>query len=68
MDPTVVILSVAILTSEGKPNLKYREPMPSMEVCVDELKRFLLHKLPELIEAKRVMAQCEGPVVQDAPS
>lgn len=55
-----VMLIVTIITSKDKPNVQHKEPMPSVEVCLQEAERFLNHEFPEIVDAQGVSAQCVG--------
>jgi hypothetical protein len=53
-----VMLIVTIITSSYTPNVTYKEPMPSVKICLEEAERFLNTEFPEFIVAQAVSAQC----------
>jgi hypothetical protein len=63
-----VMLIVTIITGRDKPNVVHKEPMPSIEVCLQEAGRFMTHDFPEFVDAQAVSAQCIGKRVKDDPS
>jgi hypothetical protein len=53
-----VLLIITIITADDKPDVTYKEPMPSVKVCLEEAERFLNIEFPEFIVAQGVSAQC----------
>lgn len=68
MDPTAVVLYVAIMTGSDKPNFQFRLPLDTAEECISEAKRVLLHEFPDFIKAKQVIVRCEAPAKKSEPS
>lgn len=65
---TAVMLYVTIVTGQGQPDIKHREPMPDMETCIMELGKFLRHQFPDSVGAESLTAGCAGKVVGEKPS
>ncbi len=58
------ILGIAIIFGCGDPNCQprppahYEEQMPTLEICMDEAKRFLEAEFPETKDAVAIQAAC----------
>jgi len=56
----LVLLIVTIVTPSGQKNIEYREPMPTVKICLEEAERFLdsFPPLPPHVEGQGVTAAC----------
>lgn len=55
-----VLLTIAMLFAD-KPTAVYREPMPSVQICLQEAEKFLNGEWPEALDAKEIHADCGRP-------
>ncbi len=65
---TAVMLVVTVITGDGKQNFQHREPMPDMKVCLEEADKFLDHQFPDMVDAKGLVASCQGKLADEKPS
>lgn len=65
---STVMLVVMIITGQGKHNIQDKRPMPDMETCEAALHEFLNHKFPEMVDAKGLVASCQGKLTESDPS
>jgi hypothetical protein len=65
---STVMLVVTIITGSDKPNIQHKEPMPDMKTCLEEAESFLDHKFPDTVEAKGLVAACNGKLTTEEPS
>jgi hypothetical protein len=64
---TAVMLVVLIITGEDKPNIQHRILMPDMASCEAELHDFLQHKFPDTVDARGLVASCQGKLAEENP-
>ena len=65
---TAVMLVVTIITGANKQNIQHREPMPDMKTCLEEADKFLDHKFPDAVDARGLVASCQGKLADSDPS
>jgi hypothetical protein len=65
---STIMLVVMIVTGSGKPNIESRRSMPDMATCEEAMHEFLHHKFPEMVDAKGLVASCQGKLAEDDPS
>jgi hypothetical protein len=63
---STVMLVVTIITGQG--NAQHREPMPDMRTCLQEAEEFMNHQLPDTVDAKGLVASCQGKLAEKEPS
>ncbi len=70
MDPSsITMMMVLTLIMPGdKPNITYKEAMPSIEECLRESRIFLNSYPPDNLEAEALGAQCVKRVVKASPA
>ena len=63
-----ITLFLAVVTSQGKPDIKYQETMPDVETCFKEADKFVRHRPPKDVDGKRLFAGCSVPLIEENPS
>lgn len=64
----VITLFIAVITGPGKQDIRHQEPMPDIQTCLAEAGKFLSHKFPDTVDAKRLVAGCSVPQDEENPS
>ncbi len=63
-----VMLVLTLIMPGDKPNITYKEAMPSIEECLRELRIFLNSYPPDNLEANALGAQCVKRLEKSSPT